>query len=74
MVSEFVGNYEDSSWKEFDFGLRKEAWNIGFIDARLFCERVCGQIPTGANKDRRSRTGYGQWQGGSAKRPYSGAW
>ena len=45
---EFAGNYEDGSWTELDYSLRWEAWNMGLIDARWLCQRVCGQNPTGA--------------------------
>ena len=45
-LCEFAGNYEDSSWKELDYSLRWNAWNMGLIDARWFCQRMCGQHPT----------------------------
>ena len=52
ILGEFAGNYEDSSWKELDYSLRWNAWNMGLIDARWFCQRVCGQHPTDAEKNR----------------------
>ena len=71
ILGEFAGNYEDSSWKELDYSLRWNAWNMGLIDARWFCQRVCGQHPTGAGKDRRSRTVYGCWKSRLQKRAWS---
>ena len=53
---DFLGSYTDQSWKDLEGILQREAYELGLIDARWFCQRVCGAQPTGAGKDnRRSR-------------------
>ena len=67
----FAGDYEDNSWEALDYDLREEAWDLGLIDAKWICTRVCGSMPTGAQKDRRTRTADGTIRSGrDCKRPY----
>ena len=67
----FAGDYDDNSWEALDYDLRQEAWELGLIDAKWICTRVCGSMPTGAQKDRRTRTADGTIKSGrDCKRPY----
>ena len=60
----FAGDYEDNSWEALDYDLMEEAWDLGLIDAKWICTRVCGSMPTGACKDRRKRTASGTIKSG----------
>ena len=50
---DFLGSYTDQSWKDLEGILQREAYELGLIDARWFCEKVCGAQPTGDSKIKR---------------------
>ena len=47
----FLGSYIDSSWKDLPGEFRKEAWELGLIDASWFCTTICKNPPTGREAD-----------------------
>ena len=46
-----MGSYCDNSWKDLPGEFRKEAWELGLIDASWFCTTNCKNPPTGIGKD-----------------------
>ena len=53
-AKDFLGSYADQSWKNLEMILQREAYELGLIDARWFCEKVCGAQPTGDSKIKRT--------------------
>ena len=76
-AKDFLGSYADQSWKNLEMILQREAYELGLIDARWFCEKVCGAQPTGDSKKKRPplpkarklwSTGYGSHRSRSPRR------